>query len=291
MGDSALESLDVQTFERSDDSPVIRIRPTRGWAALHLRDLWEYRELLFFLAWRDVKVRYKQTVLGVAWVVIQPLATTLIFSVIFGNLAKIPSENLPYAVFALAGLVPWNFFAGAFARGSASLVGSANLISKVYFPRLIIPIAGVLAGLVDFAIVLALVIGLMFFYGTGLTSAFFFLPLYVLLVIAIALGVSLWLSALYVQYRDVGYIVPFLAQIWLYATPIVYPASLVPEQWRVLYALNPMVSVVEGFRWSLFGAGHAPDAMLAASSAVTLAILVSGGYFFKRMEKTFADVV
>lgn len=287
-----LSTDNVQTLERPDvPNPVIRIRPTRGWASLHLRDVWEYRELLYFLALRDIKVRYKQTVFGVAWVVIQPLATTLIFSVIFGNLAKIPSENLPYAVFALAGLVPWNFFASAFARGSASLVGSANLISKVYFPRLIIPIAGVLAGLVDFAIVLVLVLALMFFYGAGITPALFFLPLYILLVIAIALGVSLWLSALYVQYRDVGYVVPFLAQFWLYATPVVYPASLIPERWRVLYALNPMVSVVEGFRWALFGAGHAPDAMLVASTAVALVILVGGAYFFKRMEKTFADVV
>ncbi len=275
----------------SADTPVVRIRPTRGWASLHLRDVWEYRELLYFLMWRDVKVRYKQTVLGVAWVVIQPLATTLIFSVIFGNLAKIPSDNLPYAVFALAGLVPWNFFASAFARGSGSLVGSAHLISKVYFPRLIIPIAGVLAGLVDFAIVLVLVIALMFFYGRGVTAALVALPLYVLLVIAIALAVSLWLSALYVQYRDVGYVVPFLSQLWLYATPVVYPSSLVPESWRVLYALNPMVSVVEGFRWALFGAGHAPDAMLAVSVVVTLVILLSGAFFFKRMEKTFADVV
>lgn len=290
MSGSALESLNVQTFKRSDE-PVIRIRPTRGWASLHLRDLWEYRELLFFLAWRDIKVRYKQTVLGVTWVVLQPLATTLIFSVIFGNLAKIPSDNLPYAVFALAGLVPWNFFASAFARGSGSLVGSANLISKVYFPRLVIPIAGVLAGLVDFAIVLALLIGLMFFYGRGITLAFLLLPLYVLLAMAIALGVSLWLSALYVQYRDVGYVVPFLSQVWLYATPVVYPASLVPEPYRVWYALNPMVSVVEGFRWALFGTGQAPNAMLAVSVVVALVILVSGAFFFKRMEKTFADVV
>ena len=287
-----LSTDNVQTLERPDvPNPVIRIRPTRGWASLHLRDVWEYRELLYFLALRDIKVRYKQTVFGVAWVVIQPLVTTLIFSVIFGNLAKIPSENLPYAVFALAGLVPWNFFASAFARGSASLVGSANLISKVYFPRLIIPIAGVLAGLVDFAIVLVLVLALMFFYGAGITPALFFLPLYILLVIAIALGVSLWLSALYVQYRDVGYVVPFLAQFWLYATPVVYPASLIPERWRVLYALNPMVSVVEGFRWALLGTHTAPGAMTMVSAAVALALLISGSFYFRRMEQSFADVL
>jgi lipopolysaccharide transport system permease protein len=238
-------------------TPIIRIQPSRGWVSLRLRDLWEYRELLYFLVWRDVKVRYKQTLLGVAWVIIQPLATTLIFTIIFGNLAKMPSENLPYAVFALSGLVPWNYFSGAFSRGSVSLVGSSHLISKVYFPRLIIPIASVLGGLVDFVIVMGMVFALMIFYGIGLSPAVIALPLYVMLAIVTALAVSMWLSALNVQYRDVSYLVPFVAQFWLYATPVVYPSNLVPAQWRLLYALNPMVSVVEGFRWALFGSGEA----------------------------------
>ncbi len=274
-----------------NQAPLIRIRPARGWVSLHLRDLWEYRELLYFLVWRDVKVRYKQTVLGIAWVIIQPLATTLIFTVIFGNLAKIPSDNLPYAVFALSGLAPWNYFSSAFSRGSLSLVGSAHLISKVYFPRLIIPIAGVLSGLVDFAIVLVLAFALMLFYSIALSPWVIALPLYILMAIATALGVSLWLSALNVQYRDVGYLIPFVAQLWLYATPVVYPSSLIPAQWRFLYALNPMTSVVEGFRWSLFGTGEPPGAMLAISIGVVLALLLSGAFFFKRMEKSFADVV
>ncbi len=285
------QEITASKESRHQTSPVIRIRPSHGWVSLHLRDLWEYRELLYFLVWRDVKVRYKQTVLGIAWVIIQPLATTLIFTVIFGNLAKMPSENLPYAVFALSGLVPWNYFSTAFTRGSASLVGSAHLISKVYFPRLIIPIAGVLGGLVDFAIVLVLVFALMLYYGITLSPAVITLPLFTLMAIVTALGVSLWLSALNVQYRDVSYLVPFVAQFWLYATPIVYPSSLVPAQWRLLYALNPMVSVVEGFRWSLFGTGEPPGVMLAISSVVVLLLLISGAFFFKRMEKTFADVV
>lgn len=273
------------------EPPTIRIRPPRGWVALDLRELWEYRELLYFLVWRDVKIRYKQTVLGVAWVVLQPLLTTLIFTVIFGNLAKIPSENLPYAVFAMAGLIPWNYFAGAFARGGTSLVGSANLISKVYFPRLIIPISSILGGLIDAAIVLAVLAALMLFYGVAPTIAIVTLPLFLLLAVLTALGVSLWLSALNVQYRDVGYLVPFIAQFWMYATPVVYPASMIPAQWRLLYGLNPMTGVVEGFRWALFGTGEGPGPMLAISFVMVTVLLVSGAFFFKRMENTFADVV
>lgn len=302
MNVETAERLDVQTpiksreesagLERLNiDTPLIRIRPSRGWVSLHLRDVWAYRELLYFLVWRDVKVRYKQTVLGVAWVIIQPLATTLIFTLIFGNLAKIPSENLPYAIFAMGGLIPWNYFSGAFSRGGQSLVGSANLISKVYFPRLIIPIASVMAGLVDAAIVLALLLVLMPFFGVVPTAAIVTLPLFMLLAIATALGVSFWLSSLNVQYRDVGYLVPFIAQFWMYATPVVYPASLIPEKWRVLYGLNPMTGVVEGFRWALFGTGEAPGPMLAVSVVMVLVLLVSGAYVFRRMEKTFADVV
>jgi lipopolysaccharide transport system permease protein len=283
--------MSVQTLERSGTTPIIHIRPSHGWVIPELRDLWEYRELLYFLVWRDVKVRYKQTALGVAWVVLQPLATTLMFTVIFGNLAKIPSENMPYAVFSLAGLVPWNFFAGALSRGGVSLVGSAHLISKVYFPRLVIPVASVLGGLVDLAIVFALLLGLMLFFGIVPTAAIVTLPLFLLLALATALGVSLWLAALNVQYRDVGYLIPFLAQLWMYAMPVVYPASMIPEQWRILYGLNPMTGVVEGFRWALFGTGQAPGLMLAVSVLTVSVLLVSGAFFFQRMEETFADVV
>lgn len=272
-------------------TPHVRIRPSRGWSALHLHDVWEYRELLYFLVWRDVKVRYKQTVLGIAWVALQPLATTIVFTLIFGNLAKLPSDNLPYAVFALAGLLPWNYFAGAIGRGGQSLVGSANLISKVYFPRLIIPISGVLGGLVDFGIVFGLLAALLPFYGYFPTLAWLLLPFLVLLAIATALGVSLWLSALNVQYRDIGYLIPFFVQLWFFATPVVYPQSMIPAPWDALYALNPMVGVIGGFRWALFGKGAAPGLTLLLSLVVVLALLVSGLYIFKRMERTFADVV
>lgn len=272
-------------------APTIVISPPRGWVSLDLRDLWEYRELLYFLVWRDLKVRYKQTLLGVTWIVLQPLATTLIFSIIFGNFAKIPSENLPYAVFALSGLVPWNYFAGVFTRGGTSLVGSASLITKVYFPRLIIPIGSMLSGLVDQTIVFIVLLGMMAFFGIVPSVAIIALPFFLLLAIATALGASLWLSALHVRYRDVAYLIPFLSQFWLYATPVVYPASLVPEQWRIFYGLNPMTGVVEGFRWALFGTGEPPGPMLAVSVAMVLVVLVTGLFYFKRMEDTFADVV
>lgn len=271
--------------------PAFRIQASRGWVSLQLKELWEYRELLYFLVWRDVKVRYKQTALGVAWVVLQPVLTTVIFTIIFGNLAKIPSENLPYAVFAMAGLVPWNYFSAAVSRGSASLVGSANLISKVYFPRLIIPLTGVISGLVDMAISFGVLLVAMLVFGVIPTWAVVTLPFFLLMAITTALGVSLWLAALNVEYRDVGYLIPFLMQFWLYATPVVYPASLIPDQWKILYGLNPMAGVVEGFRWALFGTGEPPGLLLLVSALVTVALLVSGLFFFRRMEKTFADTV
>lgn len=270
---------------------VLHIRPSGGWVALRLGDLWEYRELLYFLVWRDVKVRYKQTALGVGWVVLQPVLTTLIFTVVFGNLARMPSDNLPYAVFAMAGLLPWNFFSNALTRGGTSLVSSSSLISKIFFPRLIIPIATVLSGLVDVAIVLVLLIGLMLIYGVFPTMTIITLPFFLLLALVTALALSLWLAALNVQYRDVGFLIPFLAQFWMYATPIVYPASLIPERWRIIYALNPMTGVVEGFRWALFGQGEGPGPALYASIVVVVALLISGAYFFRRMEKRFADLI
>ncbi len=246
------------------------IEPTRGLAVLKLRELWEYRELLYFLVWRDIKVRYKQTVLGIAWVVLQPLIATLIFTVVFGQLAKVPSGNL---------------------RSGTSLVNNANLITKIYFPRLIIPLAGVINGLVDFGISLIVLVVLMAYYAIIPNAAVLLLPFFLLMAIGTALGVSLWLAALGVQYRDVNYLLPFLVQVWMYATPVVYPASLFPERWRPVLGLNPMAGVVEGFRWALTGSGDPPGLMLLVSVAIILALVVSGLAFFRNTERTFADIV
>jgi len=271
--------------------PTIVIRPSTGWVPLRLKELWEYRELLYFLVWRDVKVRYKQTVLGAAWAVIQPFFTMVVFSIFFGRLAGIPSDGLPYPIFAYCALLPWQLFSHALTESGNSLVGNQNLITKVYFPRLVIPLAAVLAGLVDFGVAFLVLLGMMAYYGMAPTMAVATLPLFILLAIATALAVGLWLSALNVQYRDVRYTIPFLTQFWLFATPIAYPSSLVPEGWRVLYGLNPMAGVVEGFRWALLGTRNAPGPMLAVSIAVVVALLIGGLYYFRRMEKTFADVV
>jgi lipopolysaccharide transport system permease protein len=271
--------------------PVTIIEPSRGWVGLKLGEIWEYRELLFFLTWRDVKVRYKQTVLGVAWAVIQPLMTMLIFSVFFGRLAKVPSDRLPYPLFCLAGLVPWQFFANGLSESSNSLVVSAHLISKVYFPRPTIPLSAILSGVIDFAISFVLLIGMMAFYHRVPPLRCVYLPLFLLLAFVTALGVGLWLSALNVKYRDVRYTVSFLTQLWMFATPIAYPSSLLSEPWRTLYGLNPMAGVVEGFRWAMMGADTAPGPILVVSSFAALLILVGGALYFRRMEKTFADVV
>jgi len=273
------------------DTPIIQIQPTKGWASLQLRALWEYRELLYFLAWRDIKVRYKQTVLGAAWAIIQPVTTMLIFTIIFGRLARIPSDNIPYPIFSFCALLPWNYFATAFSRSSGSLVNNAHLISKVYFPRLVIPISSLLSGLLDFAIAFLFLIGMMFYYHIVPTISILWLPVFMLMAIATALGVGLWLGALDVLYRDIGYLVPFLSQIWMYATPVVYPSSLIPEKWRLIYGLNPMAGVVEGFRWALIGRGTKPGPMLLVSAFVTIILLVSGAFYFRRMEKTFADII
>jgi lipopolysaccharide transport system permease protein len=270
---------------------VVVIRPSHGWAPLQLRDLWQYRELLYFLIWRDVKVRYKQTALGAAWAILQPFLAMVIFSVFFGRLAGMPSDGVPYPIFAYTGLVPWTFFAYGLNQASNSLVGGANLVKKVYFPRLIMPLAAVLSGVIDFALAFLVLIGLMLFYGMVPSLAVLWLPLFGLLAMITALSVALWLSALNVEYRDVRYVVPFLTQFWLFATPIAYPSSLLSEPWRTLYGINPMVGVVEGFRWTLIGAGSPPGAMLIVSSVVALALLVGGAFYFRRMEATFADVV
>jgi lipopolysaccharide transport system permease protein len=276
---------------QSPPVPTLVIQPSRGWVSLRLGELWEYRELLYFLVWRDVKVRYKQTALGAAWAIIQPFFTMVVFSIFFGRLAKIPSDGVPYPIFSYAALVPWTFFSNGLTQSSNSLVGSANLITKVYFPRLTIPIATVLSGIVDFLLAFVVLLGMMLYYGVLPTVNVLWLPLFLLLALVTSLGVGLWLSALNVEYRDVRYVVPFLTQFWLFATPIAYPSSLLAEPWRTVYGLNPMVGVVEGFRWALLGTDTAPGPIIAVSSAAALLILVGGAFYFRRMEKTFADVV
>jgi len=270
---------------------VVTLKPAKGWLGIDLKELWHYRELIYFLTWRDIKVRYKQAVLGIAWSVLQPVLTTAIMTVVFGILLKVESDGLPYPVFALSALLPWHLFQLSLQKSSISLVGNANLLTKVYFPRVIIPLSSVLAALVDFAISLVLLFITMAIYKIPLTwNVLWVIPLTLLSVLA-ALAVGLWLSALNVQYRDVQQMVPFLIQIWMYATPIVYPITTIPEgTFRYIYSLNPMVGVVQGFRWSLFG-GSPPDVTLLISSLAVLLLLVSGLFFFRRMEKTFADVV
>jgi lipopolysaccharide transport system permease protein len=280
------------TINFSDKGPFkIVIKPSRGWLTLRLNDLWQYRELLYFLTWRDIKVRYKQTVLGAAWAIIQPFFTMVVFTLFFGRLAKIPSEGVPYPIFSYAGLLPWTFFAQAMNQSADSLVGNANLITKVYFPRLVIPLSATLAPLVDFCIAFVVLIGMMFFYQIFPTGTLVWLPAFLLLAFATSLGVGLWLSALNVQYRDVRYTIPFLTQLWLFATPVIYPSSAVHSPWRIVLGLNPMTGVVEGFRWALLGIGEAPGAMIFSSMGVALLLVFTGLIYFKRMEKTFADIV
>ena len=271
--------------------PALIIEAGASRLATQVRDLWHYRELLYFLAWRDFKVRYKQTVLGAAWAILQPLFTMVVFSIFFGHLGKIPSDGIPYPIFAYSALLPWSLFAHALNQSSNSLVNNQSLITKVYFPRLIIPIAPLFVGLVDFAIAFLVLIGMMFFYGIAPGSAAFATPFLVLLAVLTALAVGLWLSALNVQYRDVRHTIPFLTQFWLFATPVAYPSSLLPEPWRSLYGLNPMAGVVEGFRWALLGTPHAPAALIAVSSAAVLALLLGGLWYFTRLERSFADIV
>jgi lipopolysaccharide transport system permease protein len=271
--------------------PIIHIRPTKGWAALNLKDLWLYRELVYFLTWRDIKVRYKQAVLGIAWAILQPLMTMVIFSFIFGNLAKLPSDGIPYPLFSYAAVLPWQLFSSALQRSSISLVGNANLLTKIYFPRLIIPFSAVMASLVDFGIAFLVMIGLMIYYQVWPTLMTLWVIPLSLLALVTALAVSLWLSALNVLYRDVQHMVPFLIQFWMYASPVAYSATLIPTGiWRIIYGLNPMAGVIQGFRWALLGA-QPPDILLAVSIVMVLILLVSGLFYFRRMEKTFADRV
>jgi lipopolysaccharide transport system permease protein len=270
---------------------MILIEPTQGWVSLKLHELWEYRELLYFLVWRDVKVRYKQTVLGAAWAVIQPFMAMVVFSIFFGKLAKMPSDGIPYPLFSFAALVPWNFFANGLNQASNSLVGSAYLITKVYFPRLSIPVSSVISGIVDFVLAFMVLLGIMAYYGVFPTLNVIWLPFLLLLALITALGVGMWFSALNVEFRDVRYVVPFLTQFWMFATPIVYPSSLLSEPWRTLYGINPMVGVVEGFRWALLGTQTAPGPMILVSLMAAVLILIGGAFYFRKMEKTFADLV
>jgi lipopolysaccharide transport system permease protein len=258
---------------------------------LKVREIWDYRELLYYLAVRDIQVRYKQTVLGIAWAVIQPLFVMLVFTIFLGKVAKIPSDGLPYAVFCLAALVPWMYFANSLNASSESLVRGANLITKVYFPRPLLPLAGTLSGVVDFAIAFVVLIALIFYFGLRPSLAVFWLPAFLLLAVITAVGVGLWLSALNVRYRDVRYTVPFLIQLWLFASPVIYPSSLVPQPWRVVYGLNPMVGVIEGFRWALLGTSPLSVMVVVLSCLMALALAISGAYYFRRTERTFADVI
>lgn len=271
-------------------APLTIIKPTAGWAKLRLDELWEFRELVFFFIWRDVKVRYKQTALGAAWAIIQPLFTMIVFSIFFGRLAGVPSDNLPYPLFALGGLVPWMFFMNGLTHGANSLVENEKLLKKVFFPRLVVPIAAVLAGLIDVVIALLLLVVAMVYYGVSPDASVVLLPIFIVIGGVAATGVSLWLSALNVQYRDVRYVVPFLGQIWMFATPIAYPSSLLSESWRIAYALNPMVGVVEGVRWSLLDTPAPPWQVFAVSTAVAFLLLVTGAFFFRRVERHFADI-
>ena len=288
---STLGDVPVSAAALDTEEDVTYIRRSRGWTSLQLRDLWEYRELVYFLIWRDIKVRYKQTALGAAWAIIQPVFTMLVFSLFFGRLAKMPSDGVPYYLFSMAGLVPWTFFANGLVQSSNSTVGSAQLIQKVYFPRMVIPVAAVLSGSVDFLLSFSLLIILIVAAGVSIPASVLWLPLLLLLALVAALGVGLWLAALNVLYRDVRYILPFVVQFWMFATPIAYPSSLLHEPWRTVYGLNPMVGVVEGFRWALLGTKTAPGPILAVSAVASLAILIGGAYYFRRMEKTFADIV
>jgi len=261
--------------------PVVHIEPSKGWVSLRLKELWDYRELLYFLIWRDIKVRYKQTALGATWAIIQPFFTMVVFSLFFGRLAKMPSDGIPYPIFTFAALVPWTFFANGLTESSNSLVGSANLIKKVYFPRLVVPIASVISGVVDFVLAFVILLGMMLTFGIAPTWNVVWLPLLLLLGLVTALGVGLWLSALNVEFRDVRYVVPFLTQFWMFSTPIAYPSSLLNEPWRTVYGLNPMVGVVEGFRWALLGTDTAPGPTIIVSSIAALSILIGGAFYFR----------
>jgi lipopolysaccharide transport system permease protein len=284
-GTARIEPVDAGAKAR------LRIQPSSGWGSLNLGELWAHRELVYFLTWRDIKVRYKQTALGAIWAILQPLMTMAVFALFFGRLARLPSDGVPYPLFAFTALVPWMFFSNGLTQASNSLVHNANLLTKVYFPRLAIPISTVIAGTLDFVLSFVVLLALVLYYGVTPTANVVWLPLFAVLALITSLGVGLWAAAINVQFRDVRYTIPFLTQFWMFATPVAYPSSLLPEPWRTVFGINPMVGVVEGFRWSLVGAQTAPGPIVALSSLVAVTLLVSGAYYFRRMERTFADIV
>lgn len=286
------DTQDPLPLGRKTDLKKLIIEPSRGWVSLKLGELWAYRELLYILTWRDIKVRYKQTIVGVLWAIIQPFLTMVVFSLFLGNLANIPSDDVPYPIFSYAALVPWTFFANGLTQSANSLVTSANLVKKIYFPRLVIPISTVFSGVVDFSLAFLVLLGMMVFYGIFPTIYVIWLPVFLVLALATSLGVGLWLAAMNVQFRDIHYAVPFLAQFWFFITPIAYPSSLIENDfWRAVYGINPMVGVIEGFRWALLGTDTAPGGAILVSILAASLILISGLYYFRRMERTFADVI
>ncbi len=296
ISDTKSETAEATDVDQAQTHPLqqyyLRIEPSKGWVSLKLRELWEYRELLYFLTWRDIKVRYKQTVLGAAWAIIQPFLTMVVFSLFFGNLAKVPSDGIPYPIFSYAALVPWTFFAYGLQQSSNSLVASANLLTKIYFPRLVIPISSVLSGVVDFMLAFLVLLIMMLVYGIFPTVNVILLPFFLLLAFVTSLGVGMWLSTMNVQFRDVRYTIPFITQFWMFATPIAYPSSLIKNDLlRMIYGINPMTGVIEGFRWALLDTDTAPGPIVIVSTLAAVALLISGAYYFRRMEKTFADVV
>ena len=278
-------------MDKKDKDRKTTIKPSYGWAALNLRDLLLYRELIFFMTWRDLKVRYKQTLLGASWAILQPFLTMVVFSIFFGNLAKVPSDGVPYPIFSYTALIPWTLFSKALQDASRSLVANSHMITKVYFPRMILPLSSVMAGVVDFLIAFVVLLGMMVFYNIFPTVNVLVLPLFLLLALVTAVGVGLWLSALNVLFRDINYVLPFLTQFWMFLTPVAYPSSMVPSEWQVIYALKPMTGVVEGFRWALLGTGQPPGIMTLVSSITAVVLLISGMFYFRRMERLFADMV
>jgi lipopolysaccharide transport system permease protein len=270
---------------------LVHIKPSTGLAALNLGDLWIYRELVLFMIWRDIKVRYKQTFLGAAWAVIQPLLTMLVFNFVFGTVAKVPTDGVPYPIFSYTALLPWGMFTTALNTASRSLTANQNMVTKIYFPRLVLPLASVLGGIVDFAIAFVILVGLMIYYRVTPTIAVWMLPLFLLLTLITALGTALWLSAINVRYRDVNYVLPFLTQFWLFLTPVAYSAKIISEKWQVVYSLNPMAGVVNGFRWALLGTDTGPGLTMAVSVAIAVLVLISGLFYFRSMERTFADMI
>lgn len=288
-----LRSEEVPSAQLSSNKRelYVHIEPSKGWVSLRLNELWDYRELTYFFIWRDIKIRYKQTVLGAFWAILQPLLTMVIFSLFFGKLAQIPSDGIPYPIFSYSALVPWTFFANGLLQASNTLVNNANMVKKIYFPRLILPISSVFAGIVDFVLAFIVLLMMMFYFRIYPTANVVWLPLFLLLALVTSLGTGFWFSAMNAQFRDIRYIVPFVIQAWMFLTPIAYPSSLIPEPWRTIYGINPMAGVVEGFRWALLGSDTEPGLMTLVSAVVAIFLLVSGAFYFRRMEKTFADVM